>query len=147
MGYMTTQIGKKLNKPSFTLVEVMIVVAIIIILASLSIHNLLRARLNANEAYAVTVLRRISTACENYRTAQTQPTYPTQLADLSNQIPPYLTTALTGGSVRGYTFNYAPNLPNQYTCTGSPVSPGATGVRTFVVNESGLITSDGVAVQ
>lgn len=142
------KVSKGFNKSSgFTLIEVMIVVAIIIILASLSIPNLLRAKINANEAYAMTVLRRISTACENYRTAQTQPAYPTLLTDLSDEIPPYLTTVLTGGNIRGYSFTYTPDLPNQYTCTASPVTSGSTGIRVFVVDESGLITSDGVAVQ
>ena len=46
----------------FTLVEIMIVTAIIIVLAAIGIPNLLRARLNANESAAAANLRTISTA-------------------------------------------------------------------------------------
>ena len=131
----------------FTLVEVMVVVAITSLLASLTIPNAVRARINANEAYVINSLRRISTACESFRSVQPQPTYPAALTDLSDSIPPYLTPVLTGGSIKGYSFTYTPNLPNQYTCTATPVTPGSTGVRTFVVDETGVITSNGVPIE
>ncbi|MDP2980719.1 MAG: type II secretion system protein, partial [Candidatus Omnitrophota bacterium] len=59
------------SRHGFTLVEIMIFVAIISLLAAIAIPNLLRARHNANEAAGIAALRTISTACESFRSAQT----------------------------------------------------------------------------
>jgi prepilin-type N-terminal cleavage/methylation domain-containing protein len=53
----------------FTLIELMIVVAIIAIIAAIAIPNLLRSRIAANEAAAIGALRTLSSAQENYRTS------------------------------------------------------------------------------
>lgn len=139
---------KVLNtKLGFTLVEIMIVVAIIVLLATFAIPGFLRARLQANESSAISSLRLISSACETFRAAQTPPTYPTLLTDLSDANPPYLDTVLSGGTKHGYTFEYEPNLPDQYTCTASPTAPGKSGIKIFVIDESGVVTGDGVPIQ
>ena len=72
----------KLGRRGFTLVEIMIVVAIIALLAAIAIPNLLRARHNANESAAIASLRTISTAMESFRVAETPPAYPASLATL-----------------------------------------------------------------
>jgi prepilin-type N-terminal cleavage/methylation domain-containing protein len=93
-----------MNKKGFTLVEIMIVVAIIGLLAAIAIPNLLRARLNANESAAKGSLRTVSTAMESYRAAQSTPMYPGALTDLSAANPPYIDDTLAAGAKQGYGF-------------------------------------------
>ncbi len=143
------------GRKGFTLVEIMIVVAIISLLAAIAIPNLLRARHNANEAAAIAALRTISTACESFRAAQTPPTYPANLAALSGATPPYIDAALAGATAagtarQGYFYTYALVNANQYTCTATPAVSGTTGTRIFFVNESGVIrlnSATGTAIE
>ena len=135
----------RLHRKGFTLVEIMIVVAIIALLAAIAIPNLLRARHNANESAAIGGLRTVSTAVESYRAAQTPPAYPANLAALSSSTPPYIDTVLSGATAssaakQGYFYTYATaNSGQTYTCTASPQVPGTTGTRVFFVDESGVL--------
>ena len=132
------------SRHGFTLVEIMIVVAIISLLAAIAIPNLLRARHNANEAAAIAALRTISTACESFRSAQTPPTYPANLAALSGAVPAYIDAGLAGATAvasarQGYFYTYARTNANQFTCLATPAVVGTTGTRIFFVDESGVI--------
>ena len=134
------------RQSGFTLVEIMIVVAIIALLAAVAIPNLLRSRHNANEAASISSLRTLSSAEESYRAAQTPPAY-TDLVTLSGAVPPYIDATLGGGTKQGYTYVLSNVTANTYTCTASPVTVGVTGTRVFVVDESGVITSGGVPIE
>ena len=132
------------KRHGFTLVEIMIVVAIISLLAAIAIPNLLRARHNANEAAAIAALRTISTACESFRSAQTPPTYPANLAGFLAAAPAYIDAGLAGATAvasarQGYFYTYARVNANQFTCTATPAVSTTTGTRIFFVNESGVI--------
>lgn len=133
------------SRKGFTLVEIMIVVAIISLLAAIAIPNLLRARHNANEAAAIGALRTISSACESFRAAQSPPGYPANLGALGIAVPPYIDTALAGAiaapGVRGYFFTYATGNANQYDCLATPANSGVTGTRIFCVDHTGVIRS------
>ena len=129
---------KLFGKKGFTLVEIMIVVAIIALLAAIAIPNLLRARHNANETAAIASLRTISTACESFRAAQSPTAYPTALTALSGATPPYIDSTLGGGTKQGYAFTYTGGT-NTFGCTANPTATGVTGTRVFFVNEQGVI--------
>lgn len=144
--------GKKMrsfyrSNKGFTLVEIMIVVAIIALLAAIAIPNLLRARHNANETAGIGAMRTLSTAMESFRAAQTPPTYPATLAALSAAVPPYvpgtLAAAINAGTARqGYFFTYTLTNANMYTLQGTPATVGTTGTRRFFVDESGVIRAN-----
>lgn len=132
------------SKKGFTLVEIMIVVAIIGLLAAIAIPNLLRARVNSNESAAKGALRTLSTALESYRAAQVPPTFPADLAAMSDADPPYIDDTLAAGAKQGYDFTYAQTDANSYTVTAAPTTDGVTGEKTFFVDESGVIRLDDV---
>lgn len=124
------------KRAGFTLVEIMIVVAIIALLAAIAIPNLLRARLNANESAAIAAMQTLSTAAQSYRSAN--PTYPAVLTNLSSATPPYIDSVLGSGAKQGYNFALT-GLTNAFTATASPSTVGTTGSRYFFVDESGVV--------
>ena len=81
----------------FTLVEIMIVVAIIALLAAIAIPNLLRAKMTSNDALAKATLRAMSTAAESYGTANNG-NYPGHETALTGATPPFLNTAYCANS-------------------------------------------------
>lgn len=110
-----------------------------IILAAIAIPNLLKARHNANEAAAIKQLQTLSKSLELYRRGQILRVYPEKLSDLSESAPPYAPPSLTGEVRYGYTLTYTRANPSSYTLTATPRERGATGTRSFFVDESGII--------
>jgi type IV pilus assembly protein PilA len=140
------------KQKGFSLIELLIVVAIILIIAAIAIPNLLRARISANEASAVASLRTMNTASITYNSSYGN--YPTTLSDLgpSNGATPTSTTAdlldsvlapAGGGntaSKSGYTFTFASPVANVgYTVNADPTSVNQTGVRHFYTDASGVV--------
>ena len=122
----------------FTLVEIMIVVAIIALLAAIAIPNLLRAKISANDALAKATIRAISTASESFATSKNG-NYPGDVTSLTGASPAYLNTAYCGTTVSGYlytcTFAYA-----SYTVAATPSTVGTSGTTTFTITTGGVLT-------
>ena len=124
------------GRRGFTLVEIMIVVAIIVIIAIIAIPGILRSRLNANEAAAITSLKTIAWAATTFRTSNSS--YPSNLSDLSNAVPAYVDSVLGSGVKQGYNFTLEGGQ-DSFNCTAVPTQQNITGVRSFYVDTNLVI--------
>ena len=125
----------RINRKGFTLVEIMIVVAIIALLAAIAIPNLLSAKKTANTAAAKANIRALSTAAEVYATGNNG-AYPTTVALLAKYITP--ADKLCGFTVQGYAYDCAGLLATGYTFIATP-DPAVTGDAIFTATTGGVI--------
>jgi prepilin-type N-terminal cleavage/methylation domain-containing protein len=140
------------KQKGFSLIELLIVVAIILIIAAIAIPNLIKSKMAANEASAVGSLRTVTTANIAYSTACPAVGFASALANLNTgtgcpQASNEIDNALSTGVKSGYSFN-------NYTSTGTPATQfsvnadpltTSSGTRHFFVDESGVIRSNSTA--
>ncbi len=144
---------KRYAERGFTLVEIMIVVAIIALLAAIAIPNVLRGRTTANETAAIGNLRALISSQEMFRSVNSKYTKDTSwVANMITVTPAFAPLSfninMTGETVQGYMYSYlalpttcadANNDCSQYALTAVPQTLNQTGTRSFFANESGTI--------
>jgi type IV pilus assembly protein PilA len=142
----------KQSSKGFSLIELLIVVAIILIIAAIAIPNLLRSRIAANQASAVGSLRTLNTSEVTYSSTfnvgfsqtmsylQPDPTGSSPTSTAAGLID----SVLALGSKSGYSFTYSPGASdsngriNTYSFTAVPIT-SSTGTNYYFTDQSGVI--------
>lgn len=146
------------KESGFSLIELLIVVAIILIIAAIAIPNLLRARIAANEASAVSALRTINTAEITYNSTYPNSGYATALTDLGGTaaqcaapapanaclIDNILAQAAAAPGKSGYVFTAVGGgaqggVNTNYYATAIPITVNQTGIRSFCSLEDAVV--------
>ena len=138
------------KQKGFSLIELLIVVAIILIIAAIAIPNLLRSKIAANQTSAVASLRTLNTSAVLFDTNYQQ--YPSKLSDMATGTSVTSTSAdlidavLATGTKSGYTFTWTGGgTSGTYTIKATPVST-STGTIHYFTDQSLVIRSNATAV-
>jgi len=150
----TEEHGMARKARGFSLIELLIVVAVILIIAAIAIPNFLRSKMRANEASAVSSLRSITTAEVVYSSTY-DIGYATSLLALGgsgavvNQANAELIdSVLSAGVKSGYAFTYAATSTDSngdvltYAANADPSLAGTTGDTHFFVDQTSIIRSN-----
>jgi type IV pilus assembly protein PilA len=138
------------RQKGFSLVELLIAMAIVLIISAIAVPNLLTARMAANEASAVSSLRTINGSAVTYSLTYPDSGFPPSLAVMGGAQPCTATPesaclldeTLASGLKSGYSFVWSSdgNTPSvEYTITANPVAVGSTGLGAYCSDQSDTI--------
>jgi type IV pilus assembly protein PilA len=141
------------NQRGFSLIELLIVVAIILIISAIAIPNYMRSRMQANEASAVASLRMINTSAVTYSSTYVDVGFPVNLTDMGGANPCSATSTtacvledtLAQGKKSGYSYVWTGDgaTPSvSYALTATPLNVGGSGQRQFCTDQAGVIRYD-----
>jgi type IV pilus assembly protein PilA len=135
----------------FSLIELLVVVAVILIIAAIAIPNFINSRMRANETSALQSLRNICTAQMVYTTtwgvgfAGTLPKLSGNGVVVDQNNAGLIDTALAGGLKSGYIITLTPGTADSqgnlltFSLTADPQVPGSSGVRHFYSDQTSVI--------
>lgn len=138
------------NQKGFSLIELVLVVAVILIISAIAVPSFLRSRMRANEASAVSSLRTIDTAAVTFSVSYPNVGFPATMNLLGGAEPCtasptsacLIDDALAQGAKGGYAFVWTgdgatPSI--SYTVTGTPQSPGSSGQSMYCSDQTDVI--------
>jgi len=133
------------KQKGFSLIELLIVVAIILIIAAIAIPNLIRSKMAANQASAVASLRTLNTSAILYQTNYNL--FPSKLSDMAlngaitSTAADLIDNVLAQGTKSGYSFTWAGGgTSGAYTINADPVGSG--GQIHYFTDQSLVIRSN-----
>ncbi len=145
----------------FTLVELLVVIAVITIVAAIAIPGLLQARASANEASAIASVRAINSAQSGFAATCGSGGFANSLTALATApagSPPFISPDLAGGTKNGYTItnagggavvrpavdtcNASADSMETYLVSATPPGTGINGHRSFGSDQQGTIYQD-----
>jgi prepilin-type N-terminal cleavage/methylation domain-containing protein len=131
------------KKRGFTLIELMVVLAIIALIAAIAIPNLIQSRKYSQETSAIESIKTITTAETLFRERDADGNNLNDYASLAQLSQTQLIDSVLGtGTKHGYLFSVEASTPTPlalWFLVASPALPGATGDRYFECNQSATI--------
>lgn len=130
------------NKKAQSLVAIMIVVAVIALFLRIFIGQFLESMLTQNESEALSSLKLVSAALENYAKDHLG-AYPESLDMLLKAQPPYLDKDYSAqGALRGYLLECPRTDPTGYSCVSAPARCNFTGRKKYAVTTAGVFSQE-----